>query len=108
MALRQAQDRPSSCCSAGSKAPSCAAARSTPRRCSDAVADALRALPARRIIAHVADAARRWSDADFPPRVRVSAEIERRLGYSAPVVGYALDRLFFGLGAAALEAAIGA
>jgi hypothetical protein len=72
------------------------------------VADALRALPARRIIAHVADAARRWCDADFPPRVRVSAEIERRLGYSAPVVDYALDRLFFGIDAGSLEAAIGA
>jgi len=72
------------------------------------VADALRALPARRIVAHVADAARRWSDADFPPRVRVTAEIERRLGYSTPVVEYALDRLFFGITPAALEAAIGA
>ena len=72
------------------------------------MADALRALPARRIVAHVADAARRWSDADFPPRVRVTAEIERRLGYSTPVVEYALDRLFFGITPAALEAAIGA
>ena len=70
------------------------------------MADALRALPARRIVAHVADAARRWSDADFPPRVRVTAEIERRLGYSMPVVDYALDRLFFALNAAELEAAI--
>jgi hypothetical protein len=72
------------------------------------VADALRALPARRVVAHVADAAQRWSDADFPPRVRVTAEIERRLGYSTPVVEYALDRLFFGITPAALEAAIGA
>jgi len=72
------------------------------------VADALRALPARRIVAHVADAARRWSDADFPPRVRVTVEIERRLGYSTPVVEYALDRLFFAFRAVELEAAIGA
>lgn len=72
------------------------------------MADALRALPARRIVAHVAHAAQRWSDADFPPRVRVTAEIERRLGYSTPVVEYALDRLFFGITPAALEAAIGA
>jgi hypothetical protein len=72
------------------------------------VADALRALPARRIVAHVADTARRWTDADFPPRVRVTAEIEHRLGYSMPVVEYALDRLFVGLEPAELEAAIGA
>ena len=72
------------------------------------MADALRALPARRIVAHVADAARRWSDADFPPRVRVTAEIERRLGYSTPVVEYALDRLFLDIRAPELEAAIGA
>jgi hypothetical protein len=74
------------------------------------VADAepLRALAARRIIGHVADAAERWSDADFPPRVRASLAVEARLGYSAPVVDYALDRLFFGVTRAALEAAIAA
>jgi hypothetical protein len=72
------------------------------------VADTLRALPARRIVAHVADAAQRWTDADFPPRVRVTAEIERRLGYTTSVVEYALDRLFFAIAPAALEAAIGA
>ncbi len=103
--------RPGWCCSAARKAPSCAAARSTRRRCSRAVADdaahgSLRALPARRIVAHVADAAERWSDADFPPRVRAALAIEARLGYSAPVVDYALDRLFFGVTRAALEAAI--
>ena len=69
---------------------------------------ALRALPARRIVAHVADAAERWSDADFPPRVRATLAIEARLGYSTPVVDYALDRLFFGVTRAALEAAIAA
>jgi Acyl-CoA reductase (LuxC) len=67
---------------------------------------ALRALPARRIVAHVADAAARWSDADYPPRVRATAAVEARLGYSTPVVEYALDRLFFGLTREALEAAI--
>jgi hypothetical protein len=38
--------------------------------------------------------------------VRATAAIEARLGYSTPVVDYALDRLFFGLTAASLEAAI--
>jgi hypothetical protein len=77
-----------------------------PRRCSRAVAETLRALPAARIVAHVADAARRWGDADYPPRVRVTAEIERRLGYSTPVVDFALDRLFSGIDRDALESAI--
>ena len=54
----------------------------------------------------IADAAARWCDADFPPRVRAAVAIERRLGYSQPVVDVALDRLFGGLTAAALEAAI--
>lgn len=70
------------------------------------VRGALRPLPARRIVAHVADTAERWSDADFPPRVRATLAIAARLGYSAPVVEYALDRLFFGVTRAALEAAI--
>ena len=67
---------------------------------------ALRALAARRIVGFVADAAARWRDADFAPRVRVSAAIEARLGYTTPVVDYALDRLFFGLTREALQAAI--
>jgi hypothetical protein len=67
---------------------------------------ALRALPARTIVAAIADAAERWCDADFPPRVRATAAIERRLGYTIPVVDYALDRLFGGLTAQALTAAI--
>ncbi len=69
---------------------------------------ALRALSARRIAGFVADAAARWRDADFAPRVRVTAAIEARLGYTTPVVDYALDRLFFGLTREALEAAIAA
>jgi len=82
------------------------------RRCSHAVADpsqaagALRALPAKRIIAFVADAAERWRDADYAPRVRATAAIETRLGYSTPVVDYALDRLFGSVTREALEAAI--
>jgi acyl-CoA reductase LuxC len=73
-----------------------------------AVAGALRSLPAARIVGFVADAARRWCDADFAPRVRAAAAIEERLGYSGPVVDYALDRLFGALTHAALEAAIAA
>jgi hypothetical protein len=66
----------------------------------------LRELSAATIVARVCDAAERWSDADFPPRVRVTHSIRERLGYSLPVVEYALDRLFFSLGPAAIEAAI--
>jgi hypothetical protein len=66
----------------------------------------LLALPARRIAAHIGDAAERWSDADFPPRVRATAAVEARLGYSTPVVEYAFDRLFFGITVSALEGAI--
>jgi hypothetical protein len=67
---------------------------------------ALRTLSARRIIGFIADAAERWSDADFAPRVRATRAIGERLGYSEPVVDYALDRLFFGITRDALEAAI--
>lgn len=75
-------------------------------RCSRDVREALSDLPARRIIGLIADAAERWSDADFPPRVRATAAIEERLGYSTPVVEYALDRLFFGITRTGLEATI--
>jgi hypothetical protein len=68
--------------------------------------DGLRSLPAQRIVAHIADAAARWRDADFPPRVRATAAIAQRLGYSTPVIEYALDRLFFGITAQGLETAI--
>jgi hypothetical protein len=66
----------------------------------------LRALSAAAIVASIADAAERWSDADFPPRVRATEAIQTRLGYSTPVVEYALDRIFFSLRADALSAAI--
>jgi len=66
----------------------------------------LRALSARAIVTAIADAADRWSDADFPPRVRATQAIEARTGYTTPVVEYALDRLFFSLTREALEAAI--
>lgn len=67
---------------------------------------ALRTLGAATIARAVAAAAERWTDGDFPPRVRASAAIEQRLGYSQPVVDYALDRLFGGITAEALLAAI--
>jgi hypothetical protein len=66
----------------------------------------LRAYSARAIVGAIADAAERWSDADFPPRVRATAAIEARLGYTTPVVEYALDRLFFSLRRESLTAAI--
>lgn len=66
----------------------------------------LRALPARRVVRAIAEAAERWTDPDFPPRVRVVAAIEARLGYTAPVVEFALDRLFGSITSAALEATI--
>ena len=66
----------------------------------------LRDRSAAEIVASISDAAERWSDADFPPRVRVTAAIEARLGYSTPVVDYALDRLFFPVRGPALIAAI--
>ncbi|HYZ15483.1 MAG TPA: acyl-CoA reductase, partial [Candidatus Acidoferrum sp.] len=68
--------------------------------------ETLRALPARRIIAFIADAAERWANADFAPRVRATRAIIERLGYTEPVVDYALDRLFSGITRAALESTI--
>ncbi|MFN2527551.1 MAG: acyl-CoA reductase [Candidatus Baltobacteraceae bacterium] len=65
-------------------------------------------LPVAQIIGGIADAAQRWSDADFPPRVRVTDAIVQRTGYSTPVVEYALDRLFFELTSDALKDTIAA
>lgn len=67
---------------------------------------ALTNLEARRIITAIADTAARWADPDFPPRLRALDAIVQRTGYSAPVVGYALDRLFESLDAGALQATI--
>jgi hypothetical protein len=66
----------------------------------------LRGLPARTIVRAIADAAERWTDADFPPRVRATAAIEARLGYTTPVVDYALDHLFDAITPDAIVAAI--
>jgi hypothetical protein len=76
------------------------------RKTSSADNTGLRALPAHAIVRAIADAAERWADADFSPRVRASAAIGERLGYTLPVVDYALDRLFSGITADALTAAI--
>ena len=62
--------------------------------------------PVRSLIRAISDAARRWGDADFPPRVRSLAAIVERTGYSEPVAEYALDRLFSSISKEALESAI--
>ncbi len=67
---------------------------------------ALQALPAGKIVRAIAGAAERWSDGDFPPRVRALDRICERTGYSAPVAEYALDRLFFSVTEAQLRATI--
>jgi hypothetical protein len=67
---------------------------------------ALQTLPAHRIVRAIADAAARWTDADFPPRVRVLDAIAARTGYSIPVIEYALDTLFGSITAEAIVAVI--
>ncbi len=54
----------------------------------------------------IADAATRWRDADFPPRVRVTRSLRERTGYTEPVIDYALDTLFAELDAAAMCATV--
>ena len=67
---------------------------------------ALSKVPAKEIARAVADAAERWRDADFPARVRATGRVAERTGYSAPVVEYGLDRLFFAITPDALTATI--
>ncbi|MGC8485791.1 MAG: acyl-CoA reductase, partial [Candidatus Baltobacteraceae bacterium] len=55
---------------------------------------ALSSVPTRTIATAIGDAATRWCDADFPPRVRVTDDIAARTGYSVPAVEFALDALF--------------
>jgi hypothetical protein len=62
--------------------------------------------PVRSIVRAISDAAERWSDGDFPPRVRALDAVAARTGYSLPVCEYALDRLFFSMTRDAIEAAI--
>ncbi len=54
----------------------------------------LESLTTQRILTALADACARWSNADFPPRVRCLDAIGARTGYSLPVVEFALDTLF--------------
>ena len=63
-------------------------------------------VPVRKIVRAIAGAAERWSDGDFPPRVRILEKIAERTGYSLPAVEYALDRLFFSMTERELHAAI--
>jgi hypothetical protein len=51
-------------------------------------------LPAARIVRALSGAAERWSNADYPPRVRTTAALIARMGYSEPMVDYGLDQLF--------------
>lgn len=67
---------------------------------------ALAHLPLAKIVRAIADAAERWSDADFPPRVRATEAIVARTGYSTPVVEYALDRIFFSMSERAIRATL--
>ncbi|MHB8197741.1 MAG: acyl-CoA reductase [Vulcanimicrobiaceae bacterium] len=55
---------------------------------------ALSQIPARRILAAIGDAAQRWRNEDFAPRVRTIDRLAARTGYASPVVEYALDALF--------------
>jgi acyl-CoA reductase-like NAD-dependent aldehyde dehydrogenase len=67
---------------------------------------ALQNVPVRKIVRAVASAAERWSDGDFPPRVRILDRIVDRTGYSLPAVEYALDRFFFSVTESELNATI--
>ncbi|MGP6158495.1 MAG: acyl-CoA reductase [Vulcanimicrobiaceae bacterium] len=62
--------------------------------------------PAAELVDVVADAAARWCDPDFAPRVRTTGALVERTGYSTPVVEYALDRLFGAITREALRATI--
>lgn len=62
--------------------------------------------PVRSIVGAVADAAARWTDPDFPPRVRALMGVCDRTGYSQPVVEYGFDRLFAPLTRDAIAAVI--
>jgi hypothetical protein len=62
--------------------------------------------PVRSIVAAISVAAACWSDAGFPPRVRLRDAVSLRTGYSLPVVEYAFDTLFGSLRRDAVEAII--
>ncbi len=62
--------------------------------------------PVRSLVAAIAGAAGRWSDADFQPRAQALAAVAARTGYSLPVVGFAFDQLFGSLQAQTIEGVI--
>jgi len=63
-------------------------------------------LRAKQIVDAIADAAARWRDADFPPRVRITRALMNRTQYTEPVVDVALDRLFGAIDRTTLRATI--
>ena len=67
---------------------------------------ALSSVPTHTIATAIGDAAMRWCDADFPPRIRITHDIADRTGYSVPAVEFALDALFGELRADAFLATI--
>ncbi len=62
--------------------------------------------PVRSIVGAIADAAARWSEPAFPPRLRARDGVGARTGYAPAAVDYAFDRLFGSLTADAIEAVI--
>jgi Acyl-CoA reductase (LuxC) len=62
--------------------------------------------PVRPILRAIGDAAARWTNPDFPPRVRTLRSVGERVGYAEPVVEYAFDRLFEALATDALSATV--
>ena len=62
--------------------------------------------PVRSIVAAIASAAARWSDAAFAPRVRARDAASARTGYSPAAVDFAFDTLFGALRKDAIEAVV--
>lgn len=62
--------------------------------------------PIRSIVAAIAAAAARWSDAGFPPRIRARDAVTARTSYSRATVEYAFDGLFGSLTRDAIEAVV--
>ena len=62
--------------------------------------------PVRSIVGAIADAAARWSEPAFPPRLHARDGVSARTGYAPAAVDYAFDRLFGSLTGGAIEAVI--
>jgi acyl-CoA reductase-like NAD-dependent aldehyde dehydrogenase len=60
----------------------------------------------RAIVAAIAAAATRWSEAGFAPRARIRNAVSERTGYSPPAIDFAFDTLFGSLRRDAIEAVI--